>query len=389
MYKKLFFTITFTLAVYITSSAQKITISMLQEANQPYVFVLNQGLTLDTIQNGRLNFAGNTVIDIPETYKDYIGVGIFSIKDKQSIFLIVNHEDFEMNINNARPKFINSAENNYLYDSLFGNEPKINDTTLYAPHFLTFLRFIQQQNQVLQSGNDLMRKLQTRQYATDQLDFDRLYTSGLWFFAIDNLMKMESNQTMMGEDFIKILKRIRSPKVFESLSKNLVTIMEQYGLEDAFEITVPFIQNSGRIEVPKGKLFDAFQKAKFRKGMIAPTLEGRKNELKETALKKTIVIFYDPECHNCEAQLEQLSANYKKLLDQGIQIISVSSADDMSKDNLDKKRFPWKNKLCDFKGFVGNNFKNYGVISTPTLFLLDNEDKLIGRYALFSEMKLM
>lgn len=367
---------------------QKINITLPTEGNQPYYFILNQGLKQDTIQKGTLNFAGNVTINIPVKYKNYKGIALLGVADKQPLFLVVNNENFEIENTGQSFRFNNSKENDYLYKVFQGDNSLAPVPELYAWHFLEMMEYVRRQNMALSQGTDFIGKTQLRQYATDKLNMEYLYTSNLWYFVIDNLMKLENDQIMIGDDMVKILKRIKSQEVFESLADNLVTITEQYGFEDAFDIIISYIQESGRIPVPQGKMFDAFTKAKFRKGMVAPKLSGYKKQMDIPVIDKTLIIFYDPECHNCEIQLEELIKNYSTLIQKGIQIISVSSASEKKDNEKDIKRFPWANKLCDFKGFAGSNFTDFGVISTPTIFLLDKDNKLIGRYALISQMNL-
>lgn len=56
-------------------NAQKITITLPQHANKEYVFVLHKGINQDTIQKGVLPFTGKIDVRIPDTYKDYAGMG--------------------------------------------------------------------------------------------------------------------------------------------------------------------------------------------------------------------------------------------------------------------------------------------------------------------------
>jgi hypothetical protein len=46
---------------------------------------------------------------------------------------------------------------------------------------------------------------------------------------------------------------------------------------------------------------------------------------------------------------------------------------------------PWSDKFCDFKGFDGENFRNYGIVGTPTFILTDDGGIVRGRYARLSE----
>jgi len=50
---------------------------------------------------------------------------------------------------------------------------------------------------------------------------------------------------------------------------------------------------------------------------------------------------------------------------------------------------PWTEKLCDLKGFEGEYFKKYGVIGTPTIFVLDKDKTITGKYAHLSDANLL
>jgi peroxiredoxin len=184
------------------------------------------------------------------------------------------------------------------------------------------------------------------------------------------------------------MKRINSQKVFEHLANNLIVITEQYGWDDAFDIIVPYIEESGRIAVPQGRIFDAFALAKVRKGTPVPDLDGLTPSLCGSGYRRTLLVFYQPDCENCHAQIERLISDYPKLKEQNIRIVSISSGTNKDIFAGDVKRFPWadSDKLCDYKGFAGANFVRYGIMSTPTFFLLDEEGRVMKRYALVADI---
>lgn len=54
----------------------------------------------------------------------------------------------------------------------------------------------------------------------------------------------------------------------------------------------------------------------------------------------------------------------------------------MTKDAADHNHeLPWKEQLCDYKGFAGPNFQTYAIIGTPTFFTIDEKGKITGKYA--------
>lgn len=377
------------LAVSGIINAQKIDITIPKEANKEYAFILNKGIKQDTIQKGTVSFTGDITITIPQKEKDYVGMGSLQVKGRAPINMIINHESFSVTQTaNSKLEFKNSKENTYLYSIIQDGLAPQKDTALYASYFIELLHYMQQLNKVASQGASLSENTNTRLYALNDLDMTRLYTSSIWFYVIDGLTKLSSNQATFGNDMVRLLKRIDNKEVFVHLSENLITITEQYGWDDAFDIIVPYIKDSGRIPVPQGNMYYAFALAKIKKGTVPPALVGLNVSLINSKASKTLLVFYQPDCDNCHAQMDLLIKDYPKLREKGVRIISISSDTDRKSYEEDMKRYPWpkEDKICDFKGFAGKNFMNYGIMSTPTFFLLDKDKKVVKRYALFTDI---
>lgn len=368
-------------------NARKIKISLPLEANKPYAFILNKGIKQDTIQKGVIPFTGEFEVKIPAVDTEYVGMAFLGIQNAESINMIINHEDFTLRQEDGKFVFDGSPENQYLYSLMQGEATPKQDTALYASRFVDMIRFLKQLNRV-SDGIDLNEKAKVRRFAIYDLNLEELYTSSIWYNVIDGIVKLYSDQQALGKDMVILLNRVKSQEVFEHLSENLITITEQFGLDDAFNIIVPAIEQSGRIQTPQGDMYRAFALAKVRKGSEAPSLKGLGTSFKDAGVQKTLLMFYAPDCENCHAQLEQLIALYQDLRKQKVRIITISSATDQNEFYKEVNRFPWddSDKLCDFKGFAGENFVNYGIMSTPSFFLLDSDGRVIKRFALTSEI---
>lgn len=366
---------------------QKIDITLPQDANKEYVFILNKGIKQDTIQRGNLSFSGTVTINIPDKDKNYKGIGALLIKDAPTFNMVINKENFSVEKGtDGKYKFIGSPENQYLYSIIQREGTPQADSALYATHFVDIIKYMQQLNRINTQGGGLKDRAAVRLYALDNLDMEDLYTSSLWFHVIDGFMKMSVTQEAFGEDMAHILKRIKSQEVFDALADNLLTITDQYGMDDAFDIIVPYLKESGRIAVPQGKMFAAFALAKIKKGTIPPAIIGLKPSLEDSDAKHTLIVFYQPDCENCHTQLELLMKDYIKLKEQGIRVISISGGNDKKEFESEKNQFPWEDKLCDFEGYAGPNFINYGIMGTPIFFLLNKDKKVVKRYALFTDI---
>ncbi|MDR2955949.1 MAG: TlpA family protein disulfide reductase [Prevotella sp.] len=385
--------ILFTL-VFITpllSFGQSINAYLPSEANKEYAFTLNKGINKDTIQQGKISVTGNIKIKIPEKEKGYKGIGSLLIKGNNPLNLIINNENFhlEQDTTTRKYKFKESKENDFLYSIMQDGKIPAIDTTLYASHFIDLIRFMQQLNRVTTQNVDLMERANARIYALDKMDMESLYTSSIWHNAIDALTRLSVSEEAFGNDMIRLLKRIQPQEVFEHLADNLITITEQYGWDDAFDIIVPYIKESGRIEFPQGNMYAAFALAKIQKGTLAPDIEGLETSLKSSGAPLTLLVFYQPDCENCHIQINRLIEDYPRLKQMGVRIISISADSEKESYENDLKRFPWNKEdiLCDFEGFAGKNIITYGIMSTPTFFLIDKDDKIIKRYALLSDIR--
>jgi peroxiredoxin len=217
-------------------------------------------------------------------------------------------------------------------------------------------------------------------FINEDLNMDVLAESGYWNHAISATFGLFPDKKNFASAMVNNLKRTKSQQVFERLSNDLVTICEQYGWFDAEEIIVSYLQSSGRIINPRGKLLTAFKQNETKAGSVAIAIEGIDN------LQNSLLIFYDSGCDHCQAQIETLKTHYAELQAKGIRVISIASDIDTTIFTNYADSFPWKDKLCDFQGFNGKNFVNYAVMGTPTLFMIDENGKIIGRYAMLNEI---
>ncbi|MDH6308318.1 peroxiredoxin [Dysgonomonas sp. PFB1-18] len=369
-------------------NAQTINVLLPEEANKEYAFVLSKGIRQDTIQKGTLSFSGSVTIHIPDKDKGYTGMGSLQIKDNAPFNFIISGAGFDVEQGaDSKCVFKNSPENAYLYSVLQDRVTPSANSARYAPVFIDMVRYMQQLDRAVQTGN-LKEKSVARMYALQKLDIDKLYTSGIWYNVIDGLVRLNTDQQTLGQNMTKILERIKSQEVYEHLVDNLITITQQFGLDDAFDIIIPYVQQSGRIETPRENIFMAFAMAKVRRGMTAPRIEGLNPTIDASNAEKTLLVFYQPDCENCHIQLEQLIKIYPKLNQMGVRVVSLSSDHQKESFEKDRKRFPWaeNDKLCDFQGFGGKNFINYGIMGTPTFFLIDKNGIIIRRYALIADI---
>lgn len=118
----------------------------------------------------------------------------------------------------------------------------------------------------------------------------------------------------------------------------------------------------------------------FEKDCFAPGHEPGKlpQKLSDIKSKYTLVVFGASWCSQCPQELSQISGLYEKWKTQGLEVVFVSLDDDQQNFKNFTSIFPFIN-VCDYQKWDSSAAKEYHVFATPTLFLLDNKQKILLR----------
>jgi peroxiredoxin len=396
-------------------------------AGKDYLIYLNKGTQNDTIQKGTVAADGHFTFTLPEKDRDYAGMINWVLPQGKQSF-ILNNENISVKATGASTNenslvFENSTENDFWFKQIneFKEIFQKNDailrvreafeknTAFYQASEIELFRldtaYKEKRNELINSNLYAARYMETFnflngfvssltisepekreaaiQFINDRLDMDALYTSGLWQYLISATFDLFSDKTLFGQAMVKNLQRIRSQKIFNVLANDLITICEQFGWPEAEEIIISYLETSGRVQNATGPLWIALEMNKVKAGMKAIPVSGIKN------LSNTLLIFYESGCSNCQTQIEELITHYPALEKKKIRVISIASDSDQRFFEQYANTFPWKDKLCDYKGFAGENFINYHIIGTPTIFVIDGKGYITGRYAKLHETGLI
>lgn len=240
-------------------------------------------------------------------------------------------------------------------------------------------------------------------YIANQLDFNVLYTSGHWTTIIaawvDIHTQVLKDKNSFAADFAKIEKKTDA-KLFTDFAGRVAYFLSQRGADDYITAAAPIVNNSPKILAFEGSM-NAYKKALV--GSQAPDIlllehigdvndhNHQTNVLESKNFasgdyKKTLVIFYESGCGPCENLLQQLPGNYEDLKKKGVRIIAISADTDQQVFKSKAQEFPWKDTYCDYEGKAGINFQNYGVVGTPTIFLIDKSGKIEAKMAGLDEV---
>lgn len=219
-------------------------------------------------------------------------------------------------------------------------------------------------------------------FFAQDLNADDLYSSGLWdnimseMFALFRVDKQSYDAAIM-----PLLDRTTKKEVFEQLICSLILHCENSGWDDVereiLDRFLDFTQIAGH-----SKKMEVFYNLALRKaGTEAPDLSTI-----SISSQKTILIFYGSNCGYCKQEISHLIDNYSYYKERGIDVISVSADENEQIFIKYAQTFPWKNKLCDFEGITGCDFSVYGVLGTPTIYVIDENKKIIGRHTSVEEI---
>ncbi len=117
-------------------------------------------------------------------------------------------------------------------------------------------------------------------------------------------------------------------------------------------------------------------------------LGGDTIHLMDVPAETTILAFWASWCPHCDDVLPKIMKYYNPENTGKLQIIAVSI--DKSEDDLKKaiaeNGYKWIN-IGELKGWEGPIVQEYGVVATPTFFVLDKDKKIIGKPVRFDELE--
>ena len=378
-----------------------------------------------------LDKQGKGSIRLPESYRGYVQAVI----NKTSVIgYVAGKTPVKIESDDARPetgnvRFPGSTENGFFYriteskqrnqnqndwlqagTELFGKERKalhetlrkelelnekeresiekeIETSPLYSARFLEILDFAELLYEA-ETKRDKNKIEKVRDFYHNQMDWEVLYTAGqfwgsahVWYLSIFNKENpeetAESKQQRYAADISQLISQLNEP-MRSALLDDVFKECDRFGWELAQKELVKYIKTSGISTDTDNERVKRIM-SRLEVGHPAPAIEGLDN------MKNRILVFYESGCGNCANQLEFISRIYPTLVANSYQVVSLSADTDKSVFEFHSKDYSWSNKFCDFKGFEGDNFTNYGIAATPVIYVTDNEGKILGQYTSIEE----
>lgn len=427
---------TILLLVFITQclTAQTMQGNFPQAKNTEIIVNGFEGFTEKELTKTTTDSLGNFTLCFPKTYK---GAALLHIKNANSVIVLLNQENFEMQWENLQDfstlKFINSPENDAFTKGNNINqeaELKLSALKFLLPQYKNLAQ--QQQwlaeeiaNQEQQFTNFLNRLpndsyakyyLKIRKMITDfpqtasryiermpkhEIDFNNLnfnepnlYSSGLLKELLEGYYKLMESHLQPDEMYRHInsstdawVKSLAQKSTLQQeIAQHLFNYFEKSSLYKAAEHLALKMLNQSNCQLTSksSNYFEQYRKLAI--GKTAPNIVFKNNQQKEKYKdlkslnhKYKLVIFGASWCPNCQLDFPKLKEKYKSLKETyDVELIYISIDTDKKAFDEYYKEAPFIT-FCDAKGWETQSAKDYHVFATPTYLLVDKNLKILAK----------
>lgn len=229
----------------------------------------------------------------------------------------------------------------------------------------------------------------------------QVYTTGLIYDLIEkefwSIQKSGLDEATKFKEFNTtvdiILDSVKeNEKWYNDLTKYLFQYFEKYSLFNASGYIALKALSQQEVALNTALVNKLESYRKMRVGNIAPDFELKgdvfKNglaiettiRLSEIKSKYKLVIFGGSWCQQCRYEMIQLLPRYNKWKEKEIEVVFIALDSDKIAFESFASKFPFIS-FCDYKKWDTQVAKDYYVSSSPTIFLLDNNNKILLRPA--------
>ena len=137
------------------------------------------------------------------------------------------------------------------------------------------------------------------------------------------------------------------------------------------------------IDMPQQGFFDV----KVAEGPVVP-VSGLQMKLSNISAENTLVLFWASWCPHCPSLLSEVKSVYEEYRDKGFEVLAISIDKERTAwvDAITERQYRWLN-YSELTGWEGKAAKDYGVWSTPRMYLLDREKRIIAKPATVEELR--
>jgi peroxiredoxin len=372
---------------------------LLTSENIPYMVVLEKGKVQLT---GKSTAEAETiVINGGEQNKLFVQYALSHGKREQAlsawVYLKNLYESDSLFNNQSISKIQIESEINNLKksDSLF---LKILPPNSFMSWYLPVRKLI---SDVQTVANTRPQEIQATIKAFRNVDYahPQLYTSGLfsdllesqfWLIQKSGLdQASQINEMNTSVDFI-LASVSKNEKLYNGFTNYLFQYFEKNSLFDVSAYLALKALNQKEIILDNSLAFKLESYRKMKVGNTAPNIKfdgdvyvykelvNNIKRLSDLKSKYKLVVFGGSWCPQCKSETIQLIMRYNKWKAKDVEVVMVSLDTDKKALQDFASDFPYT-LVCDYKKWDTQAAKDYYVSSSPTIFLLDSNNKIIQR----------
>ncbi len=216
-------------------------------------------------------------------------------------------------------------------------------------------------------------------YYTDP-KFSKIQQKNKYITAIDDILNKAKVNELVYHGIVEFL--IEGFKKLNFLGI-IDYIVENYVLPDDLCIDSQ-TDNSIQMRIDQAKY--------FKKGVIVPNIilpdsNGRKISLFEIKAKVKLILFYSSSCSHCKELMPQIKNIHDSNKNDEFEILGISLDNDFDTwvNYIKKNNLTWTN-ISDLMGWKSETAYDYFIYATPTMFLVDKNNRLIGKVNTFEKL---
>lgn len=190
---------------------------------------------------------------------------------------------------------------------------------------------------------------------------------------------------LMGIDTVLVYAQVNQI-VYEFLVDFLISGFESIGFEKGLEHIADanalnnFCENTEK----KLKLENKMELIKkLAIGKPAPNISttdiyGNLVNLHDIKSKRILILFWASWCPHCDEMMPVIDSYYGNKDNLEVISISIDESKDALMKSINKSGYGWIN-IAELQGWDGEIVEEYGIVATPSIFILDENKKIIGK----------
>jgi thiol-disulfide isomerase/thioredoxin len=390
--------------------------------------------TKDTVlAQTKTDASGNFLLYYP---KKYTGAATLQVKEMTSLVVLLNNENLEITWADFKDfnalQFTNSKENLAFREAYAINidaQKKLAGLTYLLPFYkmdLAKKEMTAQLEQEITSENSRLEAYLTKLPSTSYAKTYLTYRAVLQKLQKENKTQVEAGEgenTFLALDFSdeSLLYSGLAKELLDAYLKQTFTLQEEALIVSKLNAFSDMLKKSSQVNTKALNQYSEYLIKEYEKfGLIScaehlalsllddnkciieaktlPILEQYKKmaignkaadmvfsaglkykKLSEVPGKYKVVVFGASWCEACRVEMPQFK-DYAELFKTkyDAEIVFVSIDTDKEKYDAYIKDLPFIN-TCDYKGWGSPNVRNYYVFATPSIFVLDTENKIVAK----------